>query len=38
MASHLQKAERKYGGGKALKESEYLDVFEKVCDWMVYEK
>eukprot|EP00112_Aurelia_sp_Birch-Aquarium-sp1_P022011 Seg607.5 transcript_id=Seg607.5/GoldUCD/mRNA.D3Y31 product="Marginal zone B- and B1-cell-specific protein" protein_id=Seg607.5/GoldUCD/D3Y31 len=36
MAKHLEKAERKIGG-KALKESDYLDIFEKVCDWEVYQ-
>eukprot|EP00795_Rhopilema_esculentum_P008099 gene8099-14015_t len=36
MARILGDAERKVGGRK-LKESEYLDVFEKACDWEVYQ-
>ena len=37
MTKHLEKAERKIGG-KALKESDYLDIFEKVCDWEIYQE
>ena len=37
MEKRLQKAEKKVGG-KVLKESDYLDVFENTCDWATYEE
>lgn len=36
MEKQLQRAEKK-SGGKALKESDYLDAFEKACEWSSYE-